>query len=94
MVEIEQYPDTMVVESAQGEIKIPCRFRPSRGVVFRKRQDGTDVQVAYDIAFPEDTETLLIGTVFNAINERGDVFVFQQELLTFHVGAFHCLGSC
>lgn len=91
---VEQYPDVMVIEGNQGEVKIPCRFRPSRGDSFRKKQDGTDVKVSFDIAFPDDTETLLLGTLFNAINERGDIFIYQQELLSFHVGAFHCLGSC
>lgn len=95
MVIGEQYPDKIVFENQSGETEeLECRFRPAEGVVFRQRRDGTDVQVSFDIAFPYGTPSILLGTTFNAHNERGEVFVYQQELLSFHVGAFHCLGSC
>lgn len=90
---IEQYPDILAFESELGEVKnIPCRFRPIKGNVFQRLKDGTDVQCSFDIAFPFGTESILIGTVVNAINERGETFLYQQQILSFHVGAFHCLG--
>jgi len=95
MVIGEQYPDMLVFENQHGElVEVECRFRPSKGTTFRQRRDGTDVQVSFDIAFPYGTPSILLGTVFNAVNERGEIFVYKQELLSFHVGAFHCLGSC
>lgn len=95
MVVGEQYPDKLVYENQHGEmVEVECRFRPLKGNTFRKRQDGTDVQVSFDIAFPVETDLILLGTVFNAKNERDEIFVYQQELLSFHVGSFHCLGSC
>lgn len=91
----DQYPDTMSYENADGFIiNLQCRFRPVKFGPFVKRQDGTDIQVKFDIAFPVETPSLLLGTIFNATNERGDVFVYKQELLSFHVGSFHCLGRC
>ncbi|SMG32237.1 hypothetical protein [Sphingobacterium psychroaquaticum] len=95
MVVPEQYPDRMVFENQHGElVELECRFRPSKGNTFVQMKDGTDVQVSFDIAFPDGTPSILLGTVFNAINERGEIFIYQQQLLSFHVGAFHCLGRC
>jgi len=88
------YPDKLVFEGEQGNIELSCRFRPVKTTTFRKKQDGTEVQVSHDIAFPQGTPTILLGIIFNAINERGEIFIYQQELLSFHVGRFHCLGSC
>lgn len=92
---IEQYPDTLTYEDANGdEVSVKCRCRPSKGTTFRRKQDGTDVQVSFDIAFPFGTPSILLGTIFNVKNERDEIFVYEQELLSFHVGALHCLGSC
>ncbi|MCY4781440.1 hypothetical protein ORI89_17405 [Sphingobacterium sp. UT-1RO-CII-1] len=92
---VDQYPDKLVYENPEGvKVELECRFRPTKGATFRKNQDGTDVQVSFDIAFPDGTPSILLGTVFDAVNERGEIFIYQQELLTFHVGALHCLGSC
>lgn len=88
------YPDKLVYEGSEGYVEVQCRFRPVKNNTFRKKQDGTDVQVSHDIAFPQGTPTILLGTIFNAINERGEIFIYGQELLSFHVGRFHCLGSC
>ncbi len=91
----DQYPDILAYENASGTtVEVPCRFRPVKSTTFRKKQDGIEVQVSFDIAFPEGTPSLMLGTIFNAVNERGEIFVYQQELLSFHVGAYHCLGSC
>lgn len=94
MVSDLMYPDRLVYEGSDGNVEVKCRFRPVKNNTFRKKQDGTDVQVSHDIAFPAGTRSILLGTVFNAINERGEMFIYQQELLSFHVGRFHCLGSC
>lgn len=75
-------------------VDVPCRFVPNKVGPFLKRQEGVEVQVRFDIAFPEGTATILLGTIFSAINERGEEFVHQQELLSFHVGTYHCLGKC
>lgn len=88
------YPDRLVYEGPDGKVVVQCRFRPVKNNTFRKKQDGTDVQISHDIAFPAGTRSILLGTVFNAINERGEEFIYQQELLSFHVGRFHCLGTC
>jgi len=94
MVNGMMYPDKLVYEGPEGNVEVQCRFRPVKNNTFRKKQDGTDVQVSHDIAFPVGTPSILLGTVFNAINERGEIFIYEQELLSFHVGKFHCLGSC
>lgn len=92
---IEQYPDKIIYENQFGNtVELECRFRPSKGNTFRKKQDGTDVQVSHDIVFPAGTSTILLGTIINAVNERQEIFVYQQEILSFHVGYFHCLGAC
>lgn len=88
------YPDRLVYEGPDGKVVVQCRFRPVKNNTFRKKQDGTDVQISHDIAFPAGTRSIQLGTVFNAINERGEEFIYQQELLSFHVGRFHCLGTC
>ena len=94
MVSDIMYPDRLVYEGPDGKVVVQCRFSPVKNNTFRKKQDGTDVQVSHDIAFPAGTRSILLGTVFNAINERGEEFIYQQELLSFHVGRFHCLGTC
>lgn len=88
------YPDRLVYEGPNGKVVVQCRFRPVKNNTFRKKQDGTDVQISHDIAFPAGTRSIQLGTVFNAINERGEEFIYQQQLLSFHVGRFHCLGTC
>ncbi|MFD1770875.1 hypothetical protein [Sphingobacterium suaedae] len=91
----EQYPDILSYVDVNGNsVDVKCRFRPTRGTTFRKKQDGQEVQVSFDIAFPIDTPSIRLGTVFMATNERGEGFIFGQELLSFHVGSYHCLGSC
>ncbi len=94
MVSDIMYPDRLVYEGPDGKVVVQCRFRPVKNNTFRKKQDGTDVQISHDIAFPAGTRSIQLGTVFNAINERGEEFIYQQELLSFHVGRFHCLGTC
>lgn len=92
---LDQYPDTLMCTGPDGEkLNLPCRFRPAKITPFVRKLDGSEVQVKFDIAFPLDTPSLQLGTVFSAKNERGDVFVYEQELLTFHVGQLHCLGKC
>lgn len=92
---IEQYPDTLIYEDQHGDQKlVKCRFRPIKGNVFVRKQDGTDVSCSFDIAFPLDVDSILLGTIVDGVNERGETFVYQQELLAFHVGALHCLGRC
>lgn len=91
----EQYPDKFKFQDTQGvERSFECRFRPVKGTVFLKKQDGTEIQCSFDIAFPVETPSIPLGVLFNGENERGQTFVNDQELLAFHVGAYNCQGRC
>lgn len=89
MVSFEQYPDTLTYNGKE----VQCRFVPSRENRVYRRQDGVEVVAKFDIAFPFDTEPMLIGTIVSAQDRSGTYIVYEQELLKFHQGQLHNVGA-
>jgi len=86
----EQYPDTLTY----GTTSVKCRFVPARGgdrVV--KLQDGSEVVVKFDIAFPVGTANIPLQTVISGTDKSGAYIVYNQPLLSFHIGQLHCKGA-
>lgn len=86
----EQYPDTLTY----GTTSVKCRFVPARGGNrLVKRQDGSDVQVRFDIAFPVGTAPIPLFTKVSATDKSGAHIAYNEELLAFHIGQLHCKGA-
>lgn len=90
MYEEDQYPDVLIRDGDLPSQGIPCRFIPnnSRGIV--KVVDGVEVEAKYVVAMPEETPVLLVGELVTGIDERGDHIIFNEPVLLFHHGRFHC----
>lgn len=90
----DQYPDSVTYEDQNGnEVIVECRFIPVRGTSFFRKQDGTEVQYSYDIAFPLETEPILSGIEVTGKDKFGSFIVYKQELIWFHIGQMHCRGK-
>lgn len=86
----EQYPDTLTY----GDKEVKCRFIPGRmGNRLAKKQDGSEVQVRFDIAFPVGTEPIPLFTKVSATDKSGVYIAYNEELLAFHIGQLHCKGA-
>lgn len=86
----EQYPDTLTY----GSTTVKCRLIPGRlGNRLAKKQDGSEVQVRFDIAFPVGTEPIPLFTKVSATDKSGAYIVYNEELLAFHIGQLHCKGA-
>lgn len=90
MIVPEQYPDTLTY----GSTSVICRFIPGRlGNRLLRKQDGSDVQVKFDIAFPVGTQPIPLFTKVSGVDKSGAYIVYNEELLAFHIGQLHCKGA-
>lgn len=86
----DQYPDILLREGDLPSQGLPCRFIPNKSKGVIRGKDGAVVEANYVIAMPEDTPVLLVGEVVSAIDERGDHIIYNEPILLFHHGKFHC----
>lgn len=93
MVAFEQYPDTLTIVGTDKVVE--CRVVPYRDTRMYKRQDGNEIVPSFKIAFPIEVGVLPIGTIVTANDMSGEYIhgMYEQEILAFHQGQLHNVGT-